>query len=153
MSKVKVSKVATSKDGVKSPRVSKRSDRGDDRVEAIEEHEDVERPGSSRGVRGINWLSNERVGEGVELVVTNSEGYGGDGMECVVEAEGDVVDNVGSLAVAACCAALFAALRLFLEASGSLMKIHSLPLDEHLEQGYCRLHLTFDSAQAYKACE
>lgn len=28
------------------------------------------------------------------------------------------------------------------------MKIHSLPRDAHLEQGYCRLHLTLDSAQA-----
>ena len=43
---------------------------------------------------------------------------------------------------------LFEAFFLFLEASGSLMKIHSRPREVHLEQGYWRLHLTLDSAQA-----
>lgn len=37
---------------------------------------------------------------------------------------------------------------LFLDASGSLMKTHSRPREEHLEHGNWRLHLTFDSAQA-----
>jgi hypothetical protein len=37
---------------------------------------------------------------------------------------------------------------LFRETSGSLMNTHSRPREVHLEQGYCRLHFTFDSAQA-----
>jgi len=37
----------------------------------------------------------------------------------------------------------------FREASGSLMKTHSFPREVHFEQGCCRSHLTFDSAQAY----
>jgi len=36
----------------------------------------------------------------------------------------------------------------FLEISGSLMNMQSRPREEHLEQGYCRLHFTFDSAHA-----
>jgi hypothetical protein len=37
---------------------------------------------------------------------------------------------------------------LFRETSGSLTNTHSRPREVHLEQGYCRLHFTFDSAQA-----
>ena len=43
---------------------------------------------------------------------------------------------------------LFAAIFLILDCSGSLMNTHSLPREVHFEQGYCRLHLTFDSAHA-----
>lgn len=46
------------------------------------------------------------------------------------------------------CDAFLEAFFLFLEASGSLIKIHSRPREEHLEHGYWRLHFTFDSAQA-----
>lgn len=38
---------------------------------------------------------------------------------------------------------------LFRETSGSLMNTHSRPREVHLEHGYCRLHFTFDSAQAW----
>lgn len=51
LSKLKVSKAETWKDGAKSPRGSRRSDRGDDPLEAMEELEEVERPGSSKGAR------------------------------------------------------------------------------------------------------
>jgi hypothetical protein len=37
----------------------------------------------------------------------------------------------------------------FRETSGSLIKTHSFPREVHFEQGCCRSHLTFDSAQAY----
>lgn len=43
---------------------------------------------------------------------------------------------------------LFEASFVFLEAAGSLMKMHSRPRGVHLEQGCWRLHLTLDSAQA-----
>lgn len=77
-----------------------------------------------------------------------SEVYGSEALDCIIEGVSDVAGSAAALTEAACCIALFAALRLFLDASGSLMNMHSLPLDEHLEQGYCRLHLTFDSAHA-----
>lgn len=48
-----------------------------------------------------------------------------------------------------CEEAFLEAFFLFRDASGSLIKIHSLPRDEHFEHGYWRLHLTFDSAHAY----
>lgn len=76
--------------------------------------------------------------------------YGGEDFDDIDEGVSDIVGSPAALAAAACCIALFAALRLFLDASGSLMNTHSLPLDEHLEQGYCKLHLTFDSAHAYR---
>lgn len=47
-----MSKVAASNDRAKSPRGSKRSDRGDDRVEAMEDDVEDERGGRSSGGRG-----------------------------------------------------------------------------------------------------
>lgn len=111
----------------------------------MEELEDVDKPGRSNEDIGSNWPSSESVGEGAVLAGTNREGYGGDDIDEFDEVDEDA-GEVSAVALAA--AALFAALRLFLEASGSLMKIHSRPLEEHLEQGYWRLHLTFDSAHA-----
>ena len=81
------------------------------------------------------------------LMGTNKEGYGEDDISW----PNGNTEEASSMTLAA--AAFFAALRLFLEASGSLMKIHSLPREEHLEQGYCKLHFTFDSAHAYKEGE
>jgi len=141
LSKVKVSN-ATSKGWAKSPRCSRSSDRGDDRVEATDDLGEADRPGRSRA--GDSWPSRGNIGDGVLLMGTNKEGYGEDDISW---SNGNTKE-ASSLTLAA--AAFFAALRLFLEASGSLMKIHSFPREEHLEQGYCKLHFTFDSAHAYK---
>jgi len=78
----------------------------------------------------------------VPSIGTNKEGYGGDNIAW----SGGGTEEASAVGLAA--AAFFAALRLFLEASGSLIKIHSFPREEHLEQGYCKLHFTFDSAHA-----
>jgi hypothetical protein len=82
----------------------------------------------------------------------NVEAYSMDDVEESEKGSGDVV-VIESLFPAVGFegdseAAFLEAFFLLREASGSFMKMHSLPRDVHLEQGYCRLHLTFDSAQA-----
>lgn len=59
--------------------------------------------------------------------------------------------STGGSAVAVYKRGFLEASLLFLDVSGSLIKMHSRPREEHLEQGYCKLHFTLDSAHALKS--
>lgn len=119
--------------------LSKKSVRGD-------EFDDPDEADADEFVKRGNGFSRS-VGEvTVEIVDTGEAGMLKDGCDPFPSADKAAFSSVGDLGEVERCA--FLAFLLFRDASGSFMKTQSLPRDEHLEQGYCRLHLTLDSAQA-----